>query len=175
MKTIKSILLCFCVTLFLSYANAQKPAPSIKAQAMYMATALMKNDFNTFVKYMHPNIITYAGGADQMKTKMDSASQTMKRFGVQFKKYWIGNPGEIIRHKNQLQTLLPQSTTLLTPMGELAVETTLVAISPDGGKSWWFIDTSVYRADKLKSILPDLNPRLVIPPQKKPKLVPKVN
>ncbi|MDB5197923.1 MAG: hypothetical protein JWP88_2294 [Flaviaesturariibacter sp.] len=175
MKTIKGILFFACVISYFDYANAQKPAPSIKAQALYMATALMKNDFNTFVKYMHPNIIAYAGGASLMKTKMDSASLTMKRFGVQFKKYWIGNPGEIIRHKNQLQTLLPQQTTLLTPMGELAVESTLVAISPDNGKNWWFIDTSVYKTDKLKRILPDLNPRLVIPPPKKPKLVPKVD
>lgn len=172
MKTIKFLSLFFCVLLLSHLASAQRRSPSIKAQAMYMATALMQNDFNTFVKYMHPNIITYAGGAAQMKTKMDSASQAMKRFGVRFKRYWIGDPGEIIRYNNQSQTLLPQSTTLMTPMGELTIETTMIAISPDSGKSWWFIDTNVYRADKLKNILPDLSPRLIIPPQKKPKLVP---
>jgi len=42
----------------------------------------------------------------------------------------------------------------------------------DKGKSWYFIDTNVYKADKLKTILPDISPKLIIPPPKKPKLVP---
>jgi hypothetical protein len=48
----------------------------------------------------------------------------------------------------------------------------MIVISPDDGKTWWFIDTNVYKADKLRNILPDLSPELVIPPMKKPKLVP---
>jgi hypothetical protein len=47
----------------------------------------------------------------------------------------------------------------------------MVVISPDNGKNWWFVDTNVYKVDKLKNILPDISPQLVIPPQKQPKLV----
>jgi hypothetical protein len=96
----------------------------------------------------------------------------MKLFGVSFKRYSIGTPGEIVSYKDQLQTVLPEITTIKTPMGELTVETSVIVISPDGGKNWWFIDTNVYKVDKLKSILPDISPNLVIPPQKEPKLVP---
>jgi hypothetical protein len=96
----------------------------------------------------------------------------MKLFGVSFKRYWIGSPGEIINYKDQLQAVLPESTTLKTPLGELTAETSVIVISPDNGKNWWFIDTNVYKVDKLKNILPDISPKLVIPPQKQPKLVP---
>jgi hypothetical protein len=121
---------------------------------------------------MHPGIIAFAGGREKMKTRMDSAYTAMKQFGVSFKRYWIGNPGQIVTYKNQLQAVLPQSTTLVTPLGELTAETSMIVISPDKGETWWFIDTNVYKADKLKNILPDLSPKLVIPPQKQPKLVP---
>jgi hypothetical protein len=57
-------------------------------------------------------------------------------------------------------------------LGELTAETYMIAISDDKGKIWRFIDTNVYKADKLKNIMPDLSPKLVIPPRKKPKLVP---
>ena len=77
-----------------------------------------------------------------------------------------------MKHKNQLQAVLPQSTTMKTPLGELTAETYWIVISADKGKNWWFIDTNVYQADKLKNILPDLSPKLVIPPRKEPKLVP---
>ena len=57
---------------------------------MDLGSAFMKNDFNTFVKYMHPNIIAFAGGKEKMKAMMDSAYGAMKLFGVSFKRYWIG-------------------------------------------------------------------------------------
>jgi hypothetical protein len=152
--------------------QAQNHATTIKVQAMEMGSAVMRNDFKVLAKYMHPAIIEFAGGKEKLKTKMDSAYSFMNRFGVSFKRYWIGSPGPIVKHKNQLQAVLPQSTTLKTPIGELTAETYWIVISHDKGKNWWFIDTNVYQADKLKNILPDLSPKLVIPPRKEPKLVP---
>jgi hypothetical protein len=171
MKHIKYFLLSISILLALG-TEAQNLSTTIKVQAMDMGNAFIKNDFNAFVQYMHPGIIAFAGGREKMKTRMDSAYTAMKQFGVSFKRYWIGNPGQIVTYKNQLQAVLPQSTTLVTPLGELTAETSMIVISPDKGETWWFIDTNVYKADKLKNILPDLSPKLVIPPQKQPKLVP---
>jgi hypothetical protein len=153
--------------------RAQNLPTTIKVQAMDMASAIMKNDFNTFVKYMHPKVVDFAGGKAMMKAKMDSAYVTMKRFGAGFKSYHIGDPGPIVSYKKVLQAVLPQSTVITTPMGEMQVETSLLVISADKGRHWWFIDTNVYRAEKLKSILPELSPQLVIPPRTKPKLLPR--
>ena len=169
MKTINILFLAVAISLTQT-ASSQNLATTIKVQAMEMGTALVRNDFNTFVKFMHPDIITYAGGKEAMKLKMDSAFLASKRFKVSVEKYWIGSPGEIIKYKNTLQALLPQSTTLKTPLGEMIVETTMIVISPDNGKSWWFIDTNVYSLEKMKDVLPDLSPKLVVPPMKKPVL-----
>jgi hypothetical protein len=160
------------ISTFSLLADGQNLSTTIKVQAMDMATALMKNDFTTFSKFMHPNVVSYAGGKEKMKSKMDSAYAAMKLFGVSFKRYWIGDPGEIVNYKDQLQAVLPESTVMKTAFGELTAETSIIVISLDKGKNWYFIDTNVYKADKLKSILPDLSPKLIIPPFKKPKLVP---
>ena len=130
-KVIIAILVVFSISLS---ASSQNHATTIKVQAMDMATALMKNDFTTFSKYMHPNIIAFAGGKENMKSKMDSAYAAMKLFGVTFKKYWIGSPGEIVDYKNQLQAVLPESTVIKTPLGELTAETSMIVISTDKGK-----------------------------------------
>jgi hypothetical protein len=173
MKKILNLLCLSGAVLFISStATGQNLSTTIKVQAMDMAKALMRNDFANFSKYMHPNIIAFGGGKEKMKSKMDSADVAMKQFGVSFKKYWIGNPGDIIHYKDQLQCVLPQSTTMSTVMGDITAETTLVAISMDKGKNWYFIDTNVYRVSKLKTILPDLSPKLVIPPPKEPKFAP---
>ena len=168
----KFFLFSLAVFFLIRGTAAQNMGTTIKVQAMDMGTAVIKNDFNVFVRYMHPGIIAFAGGKEKMKTKMDSAYSMMKQFGVTFKRYSIGNPSPVVKHRNQLQAVLPQSTTLLTPMGELTAETAIIVISADNGKNWWFIDTNVYQAHQLKALLPDLSPKLVLPPRKKPKLVP---
>jgi len=172
MKRIFSITVLFWFCIGSLITNGQNLSTTIKVQAMDMGSAFMKNDFATFSKYMHPNIIAFAGGRDKMKSKMDSAAMAMKNFGISFKRYWIGTPSEIIDYKNQLQSVLPISTTIKTPLGEVIAETSMIVISIDNGKNWYFIDTNVYKVDKLKNVLPDISPKLVIPPQKQPKLIP---
>lgn len=144
----------------------------IRIQAMDMAKALIKNDFTTFSKYLHPKIIDMAGGREKLKNNMDSADAMKKQLNVQIKKILIGDPGEIISYKDQLQCVVPESTDMVTPMGEISITTSLIAISTDKGRNWYFVDTNMYRADKLKTALPDLSPRLIIPPQQQPKITP---
>src|SRR5215813_8037489 len=98
MKRICRIAFFLLFSAGLLIANGQNLSTTIKVQAMDMGSAFMKNDFATFSKYMHPNIIAFAGGKDKMKSKMDSAATAMKNFGITFKRYWIGNPGEIINY-----------------------------------------------------------------------------
>ncbi len=172
MKKTRMLLLMVALVSVATSTNAQNHSTNIKVQAMNMGNAFMRNDLKSLVQYMHPNIIAFAGGKESMQAKMDSAFQGMKRFKVRFKRYHVGNPGEILNYKGQLQAILPQSTTLTTPLGEMTMETSMIVISADNGKNWWFIDTNVYQSDKLKSIMPDLSPNLVIPPRKKPKMGP---
>jgi len=175
MKEIKCFLFLIGITLVSPAASAQNLPTTIKVQAMNMGKAFVQNDFTSFVKYMHPNIIAFAGGKEKMRAKMDTAYQMMKQFGISFKTYLIGDPGEIVNYKNQLQAVLPVSTTLKTALAEITAETTLIVISNDKGKNWWFIDTNVYDIDSLKNILPDLSTELIIPARKKPKIVPVAN
>ena len=172
MKQISRLVFFFAFSICSLVGTGQNLSTTIKVQAMDMGSAFMKNDFATFSKYMHPSIISFAGGREKMKSKMDSAATTMKNFGITFKRYWIGSPGEIINYKDQLQSVLPISTTIKTPLGELIAETSMIVISTDNGKNWYFIDTNVYKVDKLKNVLPDISPKLIIPPQKQPKFIP---
>jgi len=167
-RKLKLILVSFVTTVLVVSVHAQNLSTTIKVQAMDMATAWMKNDFNTFITYMHPEIITAAGGKEKMKSNSDSAYTMMKRFSVRVKRYWIGDPGKIVKYKNQLQAVLPQSTTLEMALGEMTAENSMIVISNDGGKNWWFIDTNLYKAEKLKDISIDISPELVIPLRKKP-------
>lgn len=164
------IFLLFQGTLLTSQAQNQNSI--IKAQALRMAQALQKKDFTGFSKWVHPQLIAAAGGTNKLVGRLDSANALAKQFGAEIKKIQIGEPAKVVSYKNGLQTTLPQTTEMTTPMGNVILETTLIALSADGGKNWQFLDTSVFSVKEIKKWVPDLSPSLVIPPQKPPRIVP---
>src|SRR4051812_48488379 len=152
---------------------AQNQSSIIKGQAMDMARALLKKDYDAFSRYIHPNLIEAAGGKKQLEERMDTANTFAAQFGAEIKKIIIGNPAKVISYHNQLQTTLPQFTQLTSSFGDAELETTLIAISTDNGKNWKFVDTSVFKLKDVKRYLPDLSPDLGIPAPKPPKFIPK--
>lgn len=147
--------------------KAQPIESSIKAAGIDMMRALMRKDYDSFSLYMHPKIIEMAGGRDKMIRKLDTASQVMVQFGA-IRRITIGNPYKVVRYHNQWQATLPQTTVATFFSGTITLETTLIAISADEGKHWYFIDTNLYDMQEVKQQLPDLSPDLVIPPRKEP-------
>lgn len=69
MKTIKPFLILVNIVLLSLCTEAQNLSTTIKVQAMDMGEAFIKNDFNAFAKYMHPNVIAFAGGKQKMMGK----------------------------------------------------------------------------------------------------------
>ena len=170
MKTF-GLLSCFLIIAF--HASAQASPSVVKAQALEMGRALVNGDTKTFAKYMLPEMISAGGGEDKVNFMMDSAFAIFKTFGGSVKKITYGNPGKIISYKNEWQTTLPQTTEVTSPFADIELSSTLVAISRDNGKNWYFFDTSMEKVDQLKNKLPNLSPDLPIPPPIKPKITPK--
>jgi hypothetical protein len=153
--------------------NAQPMASVIKGQAMEMGKALAAGDVETFSRFMHPSVIKMAGGKEKVREMADTMNKVFKQFGGSVTRILIGNPAKVISYQNTLQTTLPQTTSIETSFADIEVESTLVAISNNKGKDWYFIDTSIYQESKIRKELPDISPDLVIPPPAKPKMTPK--
>jgi len=167
---------CFLLLAYLliqATVQAQPLETVIKTQAMDMARGVLAKDVDKIVSYMPPKLVADAGGKEKMMMARDTLNKYMKQFGAEIKKVTIGNPGKIISYKKHLQTTVPQTTEATFMASKVIFQTTLIALSDDGGKHWYFVDNSIYRGDKLKSSLPDLSPELVIPPMQMPKITPK--
>jgi len=169
---VKKVIICLFLSVFvLKIATAQNYPSAIKMQAMEMAKAVLAKDVDKLIKYMHPKVVESVGGKEKILQARDTANKYMQQFGAEIKKVTIGNPGAIVNYKNSWQTTLPQTTEVKVMAGSVILESTLIAISEDKGANWYFIDTAVYRVDKVKSYLPNISPELVIPPIKPPKIV----
>lgn len=155
-----------------NFTSAQNLTTTIKIQAMEMAKAVIEKDPNKLVQYLPPRLVAEAGGKEKLMAARDTVNKYMKQFGGEIRKVTIGNPGRVVEFKNQLQATVPQTTQLKIMAAIVTFESTLIAISEDKGKHWYFVDNAIYGGEKIKKTLPDLSPELVIPPIKKPVFTP---
>ncbi|MCW3126006.1 MAG: hypothetical protein JWO03_1664 [Bacteroidetes bacterium] len=154
-------------------ALAQNPyAATIKAQAETMSRFMMKKDYKAFAKYTYPKIAEMAGGEDKMIAAMTKSLDDMEKGGVTFKGVTIGDPGSAITVGQEIQCTVPQTLAMKIPKASLTAQSTLIAISPDGGKKWYFLDTSRQDLAKLQKSIPTLSDKLVLPKYPAPVVVP---
>lgn len=172
LKILLSYILYSCAFLLPLSMHAQSTPAHIKAQAVEMTRALLKKDNQKFLSFMHPRVIEAGGGPEKVMQMMDTMQNQMVKFGAKVKKITIGNPSALIKEKNSWQCTLPQTSQFSFMGNEIEATTTLIAISEDQGRHWYFLDTSVYGEKRLKTLLPSLSPKLVIPKMSPPKIQP---
>jgi hypothetical protein len=159
-----------CSLLFVSININAQHTSSIKTAAMDMGNALAQKNSKKFIGYMHPVMIELAGGEEQLRMISDSALKVFEQFGGRVSKISFGNPGEVVNHKKMLQSVIPQTLTLTSFVGDVELSTSLIAISEDEGKNWRFIDTNLFSLKEIKSAMPEISSTLVIPKSAPPKV-----
>jgi len=172
----KNIFLSCClivqVLLMIPQLSTAQPTPSaIKSSAIAMGNALAQKNSDQFLSYMHPSMIKLAGGKEKLRVISDSALRVFEQFGGKVSRITYGNPAEIIAYKKTLQSVIFQTTTLSSFIGDAELSSSLIAISNDNGKSWTFIDTNMFGIKQIKSAMPDISPALVIPKAAAPKII----
>jgi len=171
MKYLGIILFSF----FLSACNGQTKSDkssnyteTIKSQAETMRQLMLKEDFSAFAKFTYPKVIEMMGGKEKMVEVMKRGSQQMESEGTKFLNVTIGEPSKIITTGSELQCTLPQTIEMKVANGKLITKSTLIAISTNNGKNWYFLDTSGKNIQTMHKILPNLSTELVISDKKEP-------
>ncbi len=168
----KQILAIIFFLLFLTTSNCQTKtldhSIKIKEEAEMMGQFLIKKDYNSFTKFTYPKLIEMMGGKEKMIEQISKEFKKMNADGFDFINITFGNSSEIITTNNELQSTLPQNIEMKVPGGRLVSQSTLIAISNNGGKNWCFIDSSGKDILTMKRTFSNLSEKLVIPQQDKP-------
>lgn len=159
--------LILTVALFLGGCKKDN-AVVVKEQANQMGQALIKKDFKGFAKFTYPKIAEMMGGQEKMISEMQTGFQQMDAAGYAFEKITIGEPSKIVTAEKELQCIVPQTTVMKVPGGKQTIKSTLIAISTNQGKSWYFVDAAGKTIDQIKAALPNVSNTLVIPPMEEP-------
>ena len=159
MKKLYGILLI----LFLPAALLAQDTTILKKQANIAAQAAVTGDYKTLVEYMYPKMVDMGGGTDKMVSLTDSTMKALKTQGVNFESATIGSPGKFYKAGAEIHCIIPEFITLKIPDGHLLVQSNLLAITGDGGKTYKFLDMNKDTVALIKTMFPNFNPDLKIP------------
>jgi hypothetical protein len=134
----------------------------VKKQANEMGDTFIKGDYKSFVKFTHPTLIQVMGGENKMIATLTKTINQTKSQGVSFLSIVFDNPTKIVKTKNELQCTIVQHLTAQVPNGKTTNSSTLIAISMDNGKKWYFVDTTNKDISQIKQLLPNLSSEIVI-------------
>jgi hypothetical protein len=152
--------------------NTATNKAAVKAAAKQMSTALVNKDYKTFVKTTYPLVVAKTeGGTAKLAKDLEQQIADMAKDGTTILAAWPGEPSVIIDTAGEYQCTIPQKMTMRIPQGKITTETTLIALSPDKGKTWYFMDSADRSISKMRSMFPNISSRLVIPTSPEPVFV----
>lgn len=146
---------------------------AIQAEATKMGKALVSKDYENFVKTTYPKAVEWTeGGKEALKKELSSQITTMEKDGASIARVWPGQAGDIIDTAQELQSTIPQYMEIVLPEGTVKSETTLIAISQNKGKSWYFIDVAGKSLQQIREVFPNISAKLVVPVAPEPVFTP---
>jgi len=143
----------FLLTLLLKETAAQQN-DQIKRQAREFSEAIVKHDYNRWISLMYPKELVIRGGRDSFI----NVQKRIEKGGIGIiTKIIVGDQGKIVQQGNRLFCML-KDTAYLTGGFDIKAYYTLMAVSEDNGKRWYFIDTDW----ALRILFPDIEKKMPI-------------
>lgn len=135
--------------------------------AKVMDNALVSKHYDDYVSFNHPKVVEQAeGGRSGLVIQIAKQITEIEESGNIITAIWPHMPTFIIDTAGEWQCTLDQFMEYRLPEGKVKAETTLIGISPDKGKTWYFLDAAGRTLNDIKTLFPSLSSQLVIKPQK---------
>ncbi len=150
--------------IFLS-VQAQTSNENLNTQLDEMKTAILNEDYSVVVDYALPKVIEMYGGEEGMLNKIEKTMGAMKTQGLAAEELNFNNPSSFVEQKGYLQCTLDQILVMKSDSRKIQIETTLFAVSDDGGENWKFLDVAGMPVEFLRNLFPNLHPDITLKPK----------
>jgi len=140
----------------------------VKRDALAHTEALNRGDYDTYANYMHPKVMTMMGGRDRVIALVKQVIETSEKKGNGIRGSTLGVVSKFYPSGKEIYCTLPYSLSMNVQGGYATIESSLLGISSDQGKSWKFISSGNVPREVIKKAFPGLPDDLKISPKGKP-------
>jgi len=143
--------------------KAQQYLVTLKEQGTKMANSAVTGDYKTLLKYTHPKVIQAMGGTSKAYQIIANGMDKLKASGAEFEKASVGDHQQLIVGKTNIQCLITQNLSMKIQGNNIQTVTYLFCITYNGGKDWYFTDVGRGNDVQVRRLLPEMNPKIVVP------------
>ena len=139
--------------------------------AKRMDDALVSKKYDEYVAFNHPDVIAKVeGGRSGLVKQTLEQIKSMEQGGTYITAAWPGKILSMVDTAGEWQCSVPLYMNLRIENGTISTTTTLIGISPDKGKRWYFVDISAAgnTLAGVKKLFPKLSSKLVVLPASEP-------
>lgn len=163
-KVIILLISLFSATLSAQAQSDEELNVLVLKHADSMAKCFIAKDYTCFLRYSHPKVIRSMGGPQSALKKTKDEFKRLEEEGITFEALKFGTPSKMIRvGTEEVQCIIQQQIEMLLPRGRMTAITTLIAISEDNGKNWYFVDASRFDLPSMQRLIPSLSNDHVFP------------
>ncbi|UCS91524.1 hypothetical protein KZP23_12205 [Echinicola marina] len=153
---IKALTTTIIICLFVNISIAQSPSGIQQAAEKY-AQANLDEDFESLAGYTYPVILKKSGGKEAIIHALEVASDLLKIRNMKVESYEIGKIEKFTHCSGETHALVPVTTKIKVPGGEIINHITLIAVSKVSSDQWYFIETSSLEPNTIHNYLPTWN------------------
>lgn len=165
----KRIIYFLLLALLSNIASAQDTL-ALKEDLQTHLDALYKEDYDTYLRYLHPRALTMLGGKEKGTQMMKGVIALAKKQGMTSAESSFGPLSKVYPASSHLYCTIPHTVRMNHPNGYVTISNTILAISDDKGKSWKYISAGKVPRTALKKVFPDLPDAVEIQPGSKPEI-----
>lgn len=137
----------------------------VRREAELFLKAGFAEDYNTVIKHLHPQQIEISGGEKNLLRQLKAGSRLRDKAGFSAAQFSFTLPEELVVEDNTIQCAFRY--TLHLPKTDFSEaqphHSTMIAISEDAGKNWYFLDANNVPIDRLTMLFSFINPNLNFP------------
>jgi hypothetical protein len=132
----------------------------IQVDGEAMLNAFVNKNYDTYVNFVHPNLIKAMGGKSKLIVAVKKSLSEMSSFKVSFK---TGKILQLIKTAKGFQCIIESKLTLTRDKVRTYVNSAMYGFSDPTGKHWKYADVDGNEEESLRKLFPEMDKKLVIP------------
>lgn len=168
-----ALAVCSALSGFAQVQDQQTAKAAAFSAAKAMDEALINRRYDDYVNYNHPKVLAQVpGGKPEMAAQISKQMIQIQESGNTITAVWPSPPDVVIDTAGEWQAALQQFMTYRLPEGKIKAVTTIIGISPDEGKQWYFVDAAGRTLEQMRELFPTLSSKIKIAKPTDPEFIP---
>lgn len=167
MKSLPALLLTAALTMGASHARSLDDTESqqLRTRVATLVELIQQGDAEALIEQTHPSIYKLAGSREQFEETIRMTTGQIATSNIRMLKLDIGEPSPLYPAGDEEVCFVPRTAIVEIEGRKLRSTTFMIAIRPQGGGDWRFLDGAGLRRNSqyIYRLLPKLPPDIPIP------------